>query len=289
MDTSNPAPAAPALGRGTAWLVGGSLAGVALGSLATALALRGPGPAPEAEPRETIVSTLSPAPASVHPGAPASTGREPPARPAAAADRGSAAAPPARPAEGTAAAAAARVPAAAPDARPACADCAVVQAVTAIERRGEATGLGAAGGAVAGGLIGRQMGGGSGQDAMTVVGAVGGGVAGHHLERRLRSTTEYRVRVALADGRTRTLSHPTRLAVGDRVRVDGDRLVAQARSARRAGRRSAALDGRGQAPVAARWAESASPRRAAPRTTRPCPTIPARSGPSACARSAWAA
>jgi outer membrane lipoprotein SlyB len=230
MDTSNPAPAAPALGRGTAWLVGGSLAGVALGSLATALALRGPGPAPEAEPRETIVSTLSPAPASVPPGAPASTGREPPARPAAAADRGSAAAPPAKPAEGTAAAAAARVPAAAPDARPACADCAVVQAVTAIERRGEATGLGAAGGAVAGGLIGRQMGGGSGQDAMTVVGAVGGGVAGHHLEGRLRSTTEYRVRVALADGRTRTLSHPTRLAVGDRVRVDGDRLVAQAQA-----------------------------------------------------------
>lgn len=211
MDKPSPAPpAAPALSRGKAWLVGGSLAGVALGSLATALLLRGPGAESAAaaraeEPRETIVSTMSPSP------------RRPLAAPVAEA--------PAAPARAEPAASPA------PAARAACAECGVVRGVTAIERRGEATGLGAVGGAVAGGLLGRQMGGGSGQDAMTVIGAVGGGVAGHHMERRLRSSTEYRVRVEMADGSTRTLSHPTRLAVGEAVRVDGDRLLAQARPA----------------------------------------------------------
>jgi outer membrane lipoprotein SlyB len=177
---------------------------VAAASLATALALRGPGIAPTAsapaeapagEARETIVSTKSPTP-----------------RPAVAA-------PAATPAP------------AATTASARCADCGTVQGVTAIERKGEATGLGAVGGAVAGGLLGSQMGGGSGKDAMTVIGAVGGGVAGHHMERKLRSTTEYRVRVKMADGTTRTLNHPTRVAVGEAVRVDGERLVVAARSA----------------------------------------------------------
>ncbi len=214
MDTTTPttpaaqaAPAPAAISRTKAWLVGGGLAGVALGSLATALALQGPGPAPS-EPRETIVSTKSPTPrgaaAPVAPATPAPTRfAVHPTQPA-----------PAAPAPAST--------------RPACADCAVVQAVTAIERQGEATGLGAVGGAVAGGLLGNQMGGGSGKDAMTLIGAVGGGVAGHHMERRLRSSTEYRVRVTLADGRSRTLSHPTKLNPGEQVRVDGDRLVALA-------------------------------------------------------------
>lgn len=203
MDTTAPTTptAAHALSPHKAWLVGGGLALVAVGSLATALALKGPaGATAAAEPRETIVSSKSPAP-----------------KAAAAAERR---------AEGSRASTA---PATA--ARPACADCAVVQAVTAIERRGEATGAGAVAGAVAGGVLGHQMGGGSGKDAMTVLGAVGGGVAGHHMERKLRSRTEYRVRVKLADGSTRTLSHPTKLAVGDTVRVKGDTLVATAPAA----------------------------------------------------------
>jgi outer membrane lipoprotein SlyB len=194
MNGTNDSP--PSLSPRLGWFVGGGLALVAFASLATALALRPPADA-RSEPRETVVSTKSPTP-----------------KPAAAREL-PAPMPVARPAAGAAAA---------------CADCAVVQAVTAIERKGEATGLGAVGGAVAGGLLGSQMGGGSGKDAMTVIGAVGGGVAGHHMERKLRTTTEYRVRVAMADGRTRTLSHPSRLAVGERVRVDGDRLVVAVRA-----------------------------------------------------------
>lgn len=231
-ETAPPSPAAPAaalaLSPRKAWLVGGGLALVAATSLATALALRGPGMAPAAsapadapagESRETIVSTKSPTP------------------------RAAAAAP--------AAPQAAAPTQAATTATARCADCGTVQAVTAIERKGEATGLGAVGGAVAGGLLGSQMGGGSGQDAMTVIGAVGGGVAGHHMERKLRSSTEYRVRVKMADGTTRTLSHPTRVAVGEAVRVDGERLVVAARGASPA------------SPPAARTAQ-AEPREARP-------------------------
>ncbi|MEY3252528.1 MAG: hypothetical protein RL227_1501 [Pseudomonadota bacterium] len=70
MNTLTPPPdaPAPALTAGKAWFVGGGLALVAVASLGTALLLRGPDSSPgagsaAAEPRETIVSTLSPAPA----------------------------------------------------------------------------------------------------------------------------------------------------------------------------------------------------------------------------------
>jgi hypothetical protein len=69
MNTLTPPPdaPAPALTAGRAWLVGGGLALVAVASLAAALLLRGPDSSPgarstAAEPRETIVSTLSPTP-----------------------------------------------------------------------------------------------------------------------------------------------------------------------------------------------------------------------------------
>lgn len=204
MDTTNTQPLnAHALTSNKAWLVGGGLALVAAGSLATALVLKAPAgvsASPKAEPRETIVSTLSPAPKGSHT------------------------------ARATAATAAPATVAAKPSPA-ACTDCAVVESVVAVERGEKPSGLGAVAGAVAGGVLGHQMGGGSGKDAMTVIGAVGGGVAGHAIERRARTTTEYRVRVKMADGSTRTLSHPTRLSAGDKVRVEGERLVAQARPA----------------------------------------------------------
>ncbi len=197
-----------------AWLVGGALLAAAVGSLATVMALRGPHAAfaagaiddpadtsvqASSQPREQseeIVSTLSPAPA---------------ARPAATAAT--------RTAGSTATTAT----------RPAvCADCAVVESVIAVERGDKPSGVGAVAGAVAGGLIGNQMGGGSGKDAMTVIGAVGGGVAGHQIEKRSKTRTEYQVRLRMDDGTRRTLVHPTRLAAGDRVRVNGERIVVAA-------------------------------------------------------------
>jgi uncharacterized protein YcfJ len=87
--------------------------------------------------------------------------------------------------------------------------------------------LGAIGGAVAGGLIGNQFGRGNGRTGMTVLGAAGGGYAGNSVERRLRSGTDYRVRVRMADGKIRyfTYRKPPPYRSGERVRIDRGQLV----------------------------------------------------------------
>lgn len=53
--------------------------------------------------------------------------------------------------------------------------------VTTTTRKGVNPTVGAIGGAVAGGVIGHQFGGGRGKDAMTAAGAVGGAMAGKHM------------------------------------------------------------------------------------------------------------
>lgn len=83
------------------------------------------------------------------------------------------------------------------------------------------------GGAV-GGLLGHQVGSGRGQTAATVAGAVGGAVAGHEIEKRTQvaSRDEYRVSVRLSNGSiyTVTQSSVSDIKIGDRVRVDNDRV-----------------------------------------------------------------
>ena len=83
------------------------------------------------------------------------------------------------------------------------------------------------GGAV-GGLLGHQVGSGRGQTAATVAGAVGGAVAGHEIEQRSQvgSRDEYRVSVRLSNGTTQTItqSSVSDIKIGDRVRVDNDRV-----------------------------------------------------------------
>lgn len=109
-------------------------------------------------------------------------------------------------------------------AAPACAACGVVESVQAETLPGEATGVGAVAGGVIGGLIGNQMGGGNGKKAMTVVGAVGGGLAGHEIEKQKRARTVYRTRVRMDDGSLRQFTRSEALGVGQKVRVDGQRL-----------------------------------------------------------------
>lgn len=102
-----------------------------------------------------------------------------------------------------------------------CVDCGVIESVREIDTKGAGTGIGAVGGAVAGGLLGHQVGGGRGQDIATVVGAVGGAVAGHEVEKRVKSTKSYEITVRFEDGSSRVLreeSAPSWRA-GDRVRV----------------------------------------------------------------------
>ncbi len=102
-----------------------------------------------------------------------------------------------------------------------CAECGVIESVREIAEKGKGSGIGAVGGAVVGGLLGNQVGGGRGQDVMTVVGAVGGAVAGNEVEKRVKSTKSYEVSVRLHDGSSRVISEASLPAwrIGDKVKI----------------------------------------------------------------------
>jgi outer membrane lipoprotein SlyB len=107
---------------------------------------------------------------------------------------------------------------------PVCQECGTVASVREISTRGDGSGIGAAGGAVVGGLLGNQVGGGHGQQAMTVVGAIGGALAGNQIEKRARATLSYETTFRMNNGSTRTIAQEMQPQWhdGDRVRiVDG--------------------------------------------------------------------
>jgi outer membrane lipoprotein SlyB len=113
---------------------------------------------------------------------------------------------------------------------PACANCGSVESVNEVNKEGKGTGLGAVGGAVAGGLLGNQFGGGKGKTAMTVAGALGGGFAGNAVEKKVRSETVYDVNVRMEDGSLRTVQESQTYAIGTKVVVDGNTLKPAASS-----------------------------------------------------------
>ena len=99
-----------------------------------------------------------------------------------------------------------------------------VRAIEPIRERPPGTGKGAVVGGVLGGVVGNQFGHGTGRAAMTVLGAAGGAVAGNNVERNMnKRIVGYRVSVRLQNGETRTFTEPRLdgLRVGDRVRVEG--------------------------------------------------------------------
>ena len=130
------------------------------------------------------------------------------------------------------------VPALAPAPAPApraalCVDCGTVEAVTLVQRQGDVNGvavgnttigLGTVAGGVVGGLLGNQVGGGSGKTAMTVLGAAGGALAGNQIEKNMKKVTVYQVRVRMNDGSTRTVEVSSSIPVGSRVIVEGNNL-----------------------------------------------------------------
>ena len=82
-------------------------------------------------------------------------------------------------------------------------------------------------GGIAGGLIGHQIGGGSGQTAATIVGSVGGAVAGREVQQRTRGAGEtFRVSVRYDNGAVETIRQDDirDLRTGDRVRIEGGRI-----------------------------------------------------------------
>ena len=102
-----------------------------------------------------------------------------------------------------------------------------VVAIDVVRGRGGSTGAGAVVGGIIGGVLGHQIGSGRGNDAATVAGAIGGAVAGNEIEKRRDGDEYYRVTVQLRDGREATFAQDSLfgIRVGDRVRVDGNRVV----------------------------------------------------------------
>jgi len=90
-------------------------------------------------------------------------------------------------------------------------------------------GAGTIAGAVVGGILGHQVGGGSGNTAATVLGAAGGAYAGHALENNNQATqlvNAYQFTVRLSNGsyQTYTQTTSTDIRVGDRVQIDNGTL-----------------------------------------------------------------
>ena len=107
-----------------------------------------------------------------------------------------------------------------------CSNCGNVESVRTITQRAEGSGLGAAGGAVIGGLLGNQVGGGNGRTLATAAGAIGGAVVGNQVEGNMKATTSYEIRVRLDDGTLRTFRQNSQpqWRSGDRVRIVKGRL-----------------------------------------------------------------
>jgi outer membrane lipoprotein SlyB len=103
-----------------------------------------------------------------------------------------------------------------------------VESVEVVPASTQGPGVGAIGGAIAGGVLGNQVGSGSGRTAATVGGAVVGGVVGHKIEENVRGRQgdQYRFRVRLDDGsyQTYTQERHENIRVGDRVRVENGRV-----------------------------------------------------------------
>lgn len=133
----------------------------------------------------------------------------------------------------------AAMPAAAPAAMPApppvaakapvCELCGKVVDVRSVEVAAKPSGVGVVAGAVVGGLLGNQVGGGSGKTLATVAGAVGGGYAGNEIEKRTRKAAAYEVDVMMESGERRSFSFEAQPSwrAGDRVRVVDGQLAAR--------------------------------------------------------------
>ena len=109
-----------------------------------------------------------------------------------------------------------------------CNSCGKVEGVRTVEVAAKPSGVGVVAGAVVGGLLGNQVGGGSGKTLATVAGAVGGGYAGNEIEKRTRKGTSWEVDVRMENGEKRSFKYDTQPSwrAGDRVKVVDGTLAA---------------------------------------------------------------
>ena len=104
-----------------------------------------------------------------------------------------------------------------------CAECRLVQAVEVEKRKGKASGMGIAGGAVVGGLLGNKVG---DSTLATVGGAVVGGVVGNEAEKRIKRHDVWVVTSIARDGSTANheFDRDPQIKAGDVVLPDGKGL-----------------------------------------------------------------
>ncbi|HEY6895898.1 MAG TPA: glycine zipper 2TM domain-containing protein [Rhodocyclaceae bacterium] len=110
-----------------------------------------------------------------------------------------------------------------------CSQCGVVESVRAVEVRGNASGVGAVAGGVAGALLGNTMGQGNGRTAMTLIGGGAGAYAGNEIEKNTHKSITWQTRVRLDDGSYRTVSSRTQpdVAAGDKVKLVNGQVIAR--------------------------------------------------------------
>lgn len=102
-----------------------------------------------------------------------------------------------------------------------CSACGVVTHVRSERRQGEASGVGAVGGAVVGGVVGKST---TDSTVGTVGGAAVGGILGHQIEKRAKSHRVWTTTVTMKDGSVKkfeTLSN-TAWKTGSVVEVGSD-------------------------------------------------------------------
>lgn len=103
----------------------------------------------------------------------------------------------------------------------------VIEGIDYVQREGGSSGAGALIGAIAGGVIGHQIGSGGGNTVATIAGAIGGGLVGNEVERRRRREDEdFRLGIRMEDGSYRTVitRDDPNLRVGDKIVIDNGRV-----------------------------------------------------------------
>jgi outer membrane lipoprotein SlyB len=100
-----------------------------------------------------------------------------------------------------------------------------VESVRQVEEAGDAKGIGAVGGGIAGAVIGHNMG--EHNKLVTVLGAAGGALLGNHIEKQARAKKHWELTVRLDDGTIRKVSSEAEpfWHQGDRVRLLDGKLV----------------------------------------------------------------
>jgi outer membrane lipoprotein SlyB len=110
-----------------------------------------------------------------------------------------------------------------------CDTCGTVQETKLEKRKGEGGAVGIVGGAVAGGLLGNQVGKGTGNTIATAGGAVAGALVGNEVQKRVTAKEVWVTRVKMKDGTVRSFEQEAKpnWAVGRVVKVQDNAIIVQ--------------------------------------------------------------